>query len=425
MQETFTVRGKDIYECKEIAKRDYGPRAQIIDSRTIQVGGLFGVFFTHDAVEARGIIPPPMPELLSKYSTNIFKPSQSAVDRALEETAKAETKLLVTAVRPQTDKNTDQGSSEKQMQEMLKAIKDVNEKIENFIPDRLSREHENITLLNEIMEQNDFALSYRKKIIDRVRKEISLSDLDDFYEVEQKVLQWIGESIALHDPDNVKNMTPSIAGHPLPRVFILVGATGVGKTTTIAKFASAYYKNFNLKVGLITIDYYRIGAQDQLKRLAEIMRIPFEYIDNEDDLKKTIAIMSNSLDVILVDSAGTSPRDAEHLAETKMFLDVCGSRAEVHLAIAASTKAQDISEIMRQFEQFAYSDIIITKIDETKQIGNVISALAENNKSISYFTNSQEIKPDSLVKANVMDLLLHLEGFQTDRSRLEARWGKV
>ncbi|GHT51412.1 flagellar biosynthesis protein FlhF [Spirochaetia bacterium] len=398
------------------------------------MGGVLG-FFTHDGVEARGIVPPPMPELLSKYSANIFKPNQSAVDRALDETQKATTRLLVTAASERIEKgssnnNSNTSGSEQQMQEMLKAIRDVNQKIENIVPIG-KNEHESITLLTELLEQNDFAPAYRKKIIDRARKEISLGGLDDFYEVQQKVLQWIGESITIANVPMplINTASQNNASHNTAsqntgaKVFVLVGPTGVGKTTTIAKFASGYKIRSKLNVGLITIDYYRIGAQDQLRRFAEIMRIPIEYVDNEDDLKKHIAIMSNDLDIILIDSAGTSPRDAKHLAETKLFLDVCGSRADVQLAISASTKAADIKEIMRQFEQFAYSAIIITKVDETKQIGNVISALAENNKPVSYFTNSQESTIDTLIKADVMQLLLHLDGFEVDRARLEETFG--
>jgi flagellar biosynthesis protein FlhF len=134
--------------------------------------------------------------------------------------------------------------------------------------------------------------------------------------------------------------------------------------------------------------------------------------------------LSKDVDIILIDTAGKSPRDAKQIAETKTMLDVCGSRAEAHLAISSVTKSADIVEIMRQFEPYAYRAVIVTKIDETRQIGNVLSALSESGKAVSFLTDGQETTPNTIHKASAFRMLLQLDGFEADRDRLEKKFAE-
>ncbi|GMO39297.1 MAG: flagellar biosynthesis protein FlhF [Termitinemataceae bacterium] len=409
MQESFTIRRNTLEECKERAKELYGPRAQIIDYKSIQIGFIF----KHEVIEAKGLVPPPMPDM-SKYALGIYKTNPQNVERVLNDTETEKAKLLVAA--------TAVTGKDPQMQELLVTMKNMQEKLEEIVPHNSSAssggEHENITRLRDLLEQNDFVPSFRKKIIERLRKEIPIDTLDDFYELQQKTLEWIGERVLLYNHSTPKK---------LPRVIVIVGPTGVGKTTTLVKLAARFRfgaEGKKFSVGLITIDYYRIGAKDQLKEFSKIMEIPFCYADSEEELKKNIAMMSNDVDIILIDTAGKSPHNAKQLAETKTLLDVCGDSAETHLAVSASTKAADIIDIMRQFEPFEYSAVIVTKLDETKQIGNVISTLAENEKLISFLTNGQESTTETIMHASVMPLFLKIAGFEMDKGRLEKCFGQ-
>jgi flagellar biosynthesis protein FlhF len=106
----------------------------------------------------------------------------------------------------------------------------------------------------------------------------------------------------------------------------------------------------------------------------------------------------------------------------KKMLEVCGAGAEVYLTFAAATKTSSIIEIMRQFEPFNYRAVIVTKLDETKQLGNVLSALAEQGKPLAYITDGQSTTPHYIHKANIIQLLMNLEGFTLDRERLEAHF---
>jgi flagellar biosynthesis protein FlhF len=206
---------------------------------------------------------------------------------------------------------------------------------------------------------------------------------------------------------------------------VLVGPTGVGKTTTIAKLAANFGIDHNgrrmRQIVLVTIDAFRIGAKEQLKTYSEILGSPCFVADDYEELKKTIAVHSEGTDLFLIDTIGKSPRDMVKLGEMKQLLDACGSLAEIHLAVAATTKPSDIREILQHFEPFNYRSVIITKLDETIRLGNVISALSEKGKSVSFITNGQHV-PDDMMKASVIQFLINLEGFRVNRIKLEERF---
>jgi flagellar biosynthesis protein FlhF len=207
---------------------------------------------------------------------------------------------------------------------------------------------------------------------------------------------------------------------------ILIGPTGVGKTTTIAKLAAVYgignFETQSIKVRMITIDAVRIKAREQLEAYGEIMEIPVSYIDNKQDLRKEIALHAEDTDLFLVDTFGNSPKDSMLLAEMKEILDGCGRKAQTHLVLSASAKASDIEDILRQFEPFNYRSVVLAKIDETNHIGNVISALAEKKKPVSYITDGQQAYPKHIKKATVAHFLTSLDDIKADRDKIEKRF---
>jgi len=118
---------------------------------------------------------------------------------------------------------------------------------------------------------------------------------------------------------------------------------------------------------------------------------------------------------------GKSPKDSSKLGEMKEILDGCPRHSEFHLVISAATKTSDIEEIMRQFEPFNYRSIILTKMDETDRFGNIISALAEKRKCISYITDGQTV-PMDIRRATVVRFLINLDGFKVNREKIEERF---
>jgi flagellar biosynthesis protein FlhF len=147
------------------------------------------------------------------------------------------------------------------------------------------------------------------------------------------------------------------------------------------------------------------------------MGLPVESVETYEGLRDVLALYSQDVDYILVDTIGKSPRNSGELGEMKAILDACGSRAEIHLCLASFIKSSDITDTLKQFEPFKYKSLILTKLDETSHVGNVISALSEAGKSVSFITTGQAV-PSDIERASVMRFLLNLEEFVMDREEL-------
>jgi flagellar biosynthesis protein FlhF len=177
-----------------------------------------------------------------------------------------------------------------------------------------------------------------------------------------------------------------------PHVVALIGPTGVGKTTTIAKLAANLKLRDRQKVGLITLDTYRIAAVDQLKKYADIIGSPLRAVATPADLKDAVASMRDC-DYILIDTAGRSPNDSLKLGELKTFLAAVNPD-EVHLVLS-STASQDCVELaIAKFADVRVDKIIFTKLDEAAHVGVVLNVIKKVNKSLSYITTGQDVPDD-------------------------------
>jgi flagellar biosynthesis protein FlhF len=422
--EQFIEQAYDWDECLDKIRAKYGEDYRILRRKTIRMGGFLGLF-TREGIEVSGYVPSrygkggggpvgyqgpsagggKLPFGEGDYSVPRGEPGSHSEPLDFEE---AKRRVLAAA------------GKDSAMQQVLSTVREIKEKIDQL--DQIEQtaqpqeEHPNLRRLRELFDINDFLPSYREKIFARIKKECSLETLEDFDALQDAALMMIGESISIFREN------PPIRP---PRVMILVGPTGVGKTTTIAKLAAVYGlpnsgKN-PLRVRMITIDSLRIGARNQIEAYGEIMGIPVAYVDTQEELRKTMALFSEGVDIVLIDTFGKSPRDAVKLGEMKRILDACGSRAELHLTVMASTKTSDLQDILRQFEPFAYQSVIITKMDETMRMGNVISVLSEKGKSISYITTGQTV-PTDIQRADVIRLLCGLEGFNVSWEDIKERF---
>lgn len=183
------------------------------------------------------------------------------------------------------------------------------------------------------------------------------------------------------------------------RIMMLVGPTGVGKTTTLAKLAArfAYGNEKRYKTGIITLDTYRIGAVEQLFQYAKMMKLPILDVIEVEDFQNAIKQL-NYCDVILIDTTGNSQYDKEKLERLDKFLKHSGAKIDVNLVLSAGSKVEDLMEIYNGFSFLDIDTLIITKFDETKIFGNVFSLIYETNTPVSYFSVGQEV-PDDLVEA--------------------------
>ena len=278
--------------------------------------------------------------------------------------------------------------------------------------------HPTIKQIEDILEQNEFTMSYIRMMEEKIRGQFSLDELDDFNLVERYVVDWIGESIKI---------APEKVFRP-PHVVVVIGPTGVGKTTTISKLAAStikYAKTNKLKepqLCIFTIDSMRVGAYEQLNRVAEIIHAPIRKAETTEDVQEIYDEYREHVDYIFVDTGGYSPNDSTHIAMMKDVLDV-KMNPDVYICVTASTKASDLQSIFSNYEPLNYDSVIITKCDETKVFGNIISVLWDRHKSISYITDGQNLA-QNIRKASIPELLMNLNGFNIDRVHIENKFGE-
>ena len=188
-----------------------------------------------------------------------------------------------------------------------------------------------------------------------------------------------------------------------PKIVALIGTTGVGKTTTIAKIAAKFVLERGISVALITADTYRISAVDQLKTYSDIIGLPLEIVYSPAELRPALR-KHRGKKLILIDTAGRSQNNEYQMNELKEFLAADPS-IEKHLVLSATTKERDAEAILERFSACRPDRILLTKTDETESIGFIVNLLFDRRLALSYFTNGQSVpddiepaKPEALAK---------------------------
>ena len=404
------ITGRTLDECKAKLFEKFNNEYTICGKRTMLKGGFFGIG-QKEVVEVSYTVDreDDVSKNTAAYTTKLSSGDGTDALDAAAAFNKTKDDLLravqVTAINAAI--NTRLSQMEDTISKQLKNISFAS-----------SEKHPSIKKIESLLEENEFTFSYINEITEKLQSNFTLDALDDFKAVERKVVDWIGKTISIA-PEKIQR----------PPVVVIVGPTGVGKTTTLVKLATKMVSEAKREerripsFAFITTDTMRVGAYEQLASYSTIFETELEKAETVEDLKKLYDEKRENLDAIFIDTSGYSPNDTENIGKMKAVLDVRGMKPDIHLAVAASTKATDLANIMQNYEQFGYNSVIVTKCDESKQYGNVISVLHEKNKKISYIADGQKVVRD-ILRADVVQFLIRLSGFDVDRVHIEDEFGE-
>lgn len=227
--------------------------------------------------------------------------------------------------------------------------------------------------LLELLKDTDIDLEY----YDEFKKKLKEKGKED--DIKESLKDLIRDELQISDKELKGNI-------------VLIGPTGVGKTTTIAKIAGRLSIIEKKKVGLITVDTYRIGAVEQLRTYAEIMNLPFKVVITTKEMEQAVNSMSDC-DVVLIDTTGRSCKNSMQLLELRAFVEKAKADS-ISVVISATTKNKDIKTILEGYRDLNYDKVIITKLDETTTYGSLYNIQRSATKPIIYITIGQNVPDD-------------------------------
>lgn len=244
-----------------------------------------------------------------------------------------------------------------------------------------------------LFEQNEFDQEMTYTILKKTIKQLPVAlkenqkKVNDFFRLVLRRIIPIKQEIPLR-----KNQR---------KIMMMVGPTGVGKTTTIAKLAArcAYKLSSNYKVGIITLDSFRVGAIEQLKSYTQIMRLPLEVVKRPEEMSDAILRLKDC-NYIFIDTAGSSQYDFDKIELINQYSSkIEDLEIEKTLVMPANVKFSDLQEIYQSYARLGIENLIFTKLDETRSFGNLISFAHKSKKSICYLSIGQNV-PDDLIAAD-------------------------
>ncbi len=378
------VIAKNFEDALNLIKKDYGDSATIIKHEDFYTGGFLGMM-RKKSVKVKYSVSDDV--MLRKYKENM------GIKSPKKNIANPET----TEIR-----GHDNGRSAFFEKESMKFLLNRLDEIDNKISSVKTNDknvHPEITRLKEILKENEFYDDFINEIAEDAECSLSYSQLSEPDFVHRFVLNQLLNKI---------KVTPkNIAKEGEKKVVVLVGPTGVGKTTTVAKLAANAIRD-KLSVELVTIDGFRIGAKYQLEKYAEYMMTPISGVEDNLSLQR-IVDLSNA-ELILIDTIGRSQQDEINIVKMKKMLELQRCDCEFILTISAVTKPREVIKIFKSFEMFDFYGVIVTKCDESETMGAILNEIINRKKTLRYITDGQKV-PNDIKKGSRQILTEKIKGF--------------
>ena len=238
-----------------------------------------------------------------------------------------------------------------------------------------------------------YRLGIKSSLSEKIVKQLKNCDSDSLEDSWRRVLSIIAKNIPIMKQDLIDE----------GGIVALVGPTGVGKTTNIAKLAARFTLKYGAKnLALVTTDNYRVGAHEQLKTYGRILGVPVYVANDEDELKQVLSRLDDK-QLVLIDTAGMSHRDLR-LTQQLTMLRHSHQKMKILAVISASTQTLAMDEVIKTFNAKELDGCIASKVDESTSIGGIISILIENKLQLNYISDGQKV-PEDIHRANTTALL--------------------
>lgn len=365
-------------EAMKQIRQELGSEAVILSSKAVYKGGFLGLFKKRN-IEVMAAIDP-----VSQPSQPVTKQKEKKlpVKPALESS-------IVKINEPVASKQINRGDVE-----LVKEIEGLKGMIRNIQIPSHAHYPEKLQQVYEYLIEQDVDTVIRSQIMDELLDKWFATKADS---TDEEIKNWLEASLCKL-VDQVPNGRPGLQ----KKYINIVGPTGVGKTTTLAKVAAETMLKHDKKVAFITTDTYRIAAIDQLKTYAKILNVPIEVAYNLEDFKKATERFSH-YDYVFIDTAGRNFRNPQYvkdLGEIIHFTD----EMETYLVLSLTSKQKDMEDIYRQFTTIPIKQVIFTKADETSTFGSIFNFIHTHKLGVAYITNGQNV-PDDIEKATSSNLL--------------------
>lgn len=422
-------RVNNIKEALKFIKRDLGPDALIVSTRQVKEGkGAFGMFGKTmlEVTAAPGEKKKNSSAPKVQATTAIEAYSGGGAENALADTFMRGQKNSELSVTDQT--RNMMVPIQKELQGIRMTLGDLSSQ-SNAFDDHLAGElkhelgemrhmlnvlasrtgslsdpdlPENLLLLYQQMKFSGLEEKFARRLVMEAQRNMTEEDLENFAYVKIFLARMLMKIIKI---------TRGLEGlKPSQRIVALLGPTGVGKTTTVAKIAAEQMRKYKRKVALISVDTNHRSSAEQLRAFAKIIKVPFSVVKDKAEMNRLINSYED-YDSIIIDTDGCSQRNDGQLYEMREIFD---ERGRIHnsLVLSATSKDVDMNEVTRKFGCMPIDSIIFTKLDESATYGSLFNHAIRFKKPLSFLTLGQKVPEDLEVasRERLVDLLLNISG---------------